>query len=136
MTRREHPTPAAGRRGGDLPAIVPVAGYVAECFWAGVTDEDLRALDARVGASVAELTGSGDTVSYLGSIFMRADEVVLCRFEGAEASVRRLAERAGIPFERIVEVSDSPGPVPGVRRTRITTSDDPTDQGSGTPKES
>jgi hypothetical protein len=34
---------------------------------------------------------------------MAEDEVVLCQFEGTAAAVREAAERAQIPFERIVE---------------------------------
>jgi hypothetical protein len=82
--------------------------YLAECFWPGVHESDLSALDDRVTASAAELAADGDVVRYLGSLLMRADEVVLCRFEGSEPAVRRVAERAAIPFERILEASRSP----------------------------
>jgi hypothetical protein len=84
--------------------------YVAECFWAGVTEADLREVDGRAEACAADLTRAGEPVRYLGSILMRADEVVLCRFEGSEPSVRRAAECAGIPFERIVQVAELPRP--------------------------
>jgi len=84
------------------------AEYLAECFWPGVKESDLRALDERVTASVASLAQDGGEVRYLGSLLMREDEVVLCRFEGPEASVRRVAEHAEIPFERILEASSSP----------------------------
>jgi hypothetical protein len=83
-----------------------VVSFVAECFWPGVTEEDLRALDDRIEASTAE----GDQVRYAGSILMREDEVVLCLFEGTGDAVRRAAERAGVPFERILESSHSPWP--------------------------
>jgi hypothetical protein len=43
-----------------------------------------------------------------GSILMRIDEVVLCRFEGGASAVRRVAEAAAIPFDRIVETVQSP----------------------------
>jgi hypothetical protein len=82
--------------------------YVAECFWPGVREADLRALDARAATSAAELSGEGEDVRYLGSLLMREDEVVLCRFEGSGAAVRRAAERAAIPFERILEAAASP----------------------------
>ena len=88
----------------------PVSEYVAECFWSGVQDTDLQALDERVTAVTADLVGSGDDVRYLGSVLMRADEVVLCFFAGSEASVRRAAEQASIPFERILESARSPWP--------------------------
>ncbi len=75
---------------------------------AGVEDADLRALDQRAAAAADDLATSGERVRYLGSMLMRADEVVLCRFEGTEGAVRSAAERAGIPFERILESAHSP----------------------------
>lgn len=81
--------------------------YLAECFWPGVREADLSALDERASASAAELSRDGRSIRYLGSLLMRKDEVVLCRFEGSEAAVRTAAERAAIPFERILEVSAS-----------------------------
>jgi hypothetical protein len=84
--------------------------FVAECFWPGVRETDLSALDQRVAARAAELTRSGEIVRYLGSLLMPRDEVVLCRFEGSETSVRRVAEEAAIPFERILEVASAPWP--------------------------
>ncbi|HKV87343.1 MAG TPA: hypothetical protein VJT78_05040 [Candidatus Dormibacteraeota bacterium] len=83
-------------------------GYVAECFWVGVGDDDLRLLDERATRSIASLAGDGENVRYLGSVLMRSDEVVLCFFEGSAAGVRRAAEMALIPFERILETAGSP----------------------------
>ena len=83
--------------------MAPATDFVAECFCPGVDEAALRELDARAGASAAELAGSGEPVRYLGSILMAEDEVVLCQFEGTAAAVREAAERAQIPFERIVE---------------------------------
>jgi hypothetical protein len=82
--------------------------YLAECFWPGVSESDLLALDERASASAAELSADGEAVRYIGSLLMREDEVVLCRFEGSEPAVRRVAERAAIPFERILEAGRSP----------------------------
>ncbi len=82
--------------------------YLAECFWPGVQESDLISLDERASASAAALSDDGVTVRYLGSLVMRQDEVVLCRFEGPESAVRRVVERAGIPFERILEAGHSP----------------------------
>jgi hypothetical protein len=78
-------------------------GYVAECFWVGVNEQDLRSLDLRAESTAADLTAKGEKVRYLGSILMRPDEVVLCFFEGSAASVRRAAVEAKVPFERILE---------------------------------
>ena len=51
-------------------------------------------------------------VRYLGSILMRDDEVVLCRFDGDEEAVRRVAVAAAIPFERILATAESTWPLP------------------------
>ena len=80
-------------------------GYVAECFWIGVTEDDLRLVDRRASAVDAIKRGR---VRYLGSVLVCEDEVVLCFFEGAEASVRRVALAAAIPFDRILETTTSP----------------------------
>src|SRR5581483_11483940 len=89
--------------------------FVAECFWPDVTEADLAALDQRLRAVAAEL-GSAQPFRYLGSILMREDDVVLCQFEGAAAAVRDAAERAGVPFERIVEtlLTSAGGPCPSL----------------------
>jgi hypothetical protein len=86
----------------------PALSFIAECFWPGVTAAEVEALDARAAAAAAELVRAGEPVRFLGSILMREDEVVLCQFEGAADAVRTAAERAGIPFERIVETAHSP----------------------------
>ena len=68
----------------------------------------MRAVDARAARASAELTLDGTPVRYLGSLLMREDEVVLCLFEGERAPVQAAAERAGVPFERILEAAGSP----------------------------
>ncbi len=84
--------------------------YLAECFWPGVTSVALHALDERAAAAADELARRGEDVRYLGSVLIVDDEAVLCRFEGVEAAVRRAAEDARIPFERILESASSPWP--------------------------
>jgi hypothetical protein len=86
-------------------------GYAAECFWPDVDEAAVLALDARAGGTAAELSLAGEQVRYLGSLLMREDEVVLCLFEGTKDAVRRAAEQAGIPFERILETAVSPWPI-------------------------
>lgn len=85
-----------------------MTSFVAECFWIGVTDDDLRHLDERAARAIERIEAGGDPVRYLGSVLMRADEVVLCFFEGTAEGVRRAAEDAAIPFERILETASSP----------------------------
>jgi hypothetical protein len=103
-----------------LPGVAPSLGrmtesgqtrqYVAECFWPGVDAAAVRTLDERAARAAADLTRGGTPVRYLGSLLMREDEVVLCLFEGAEASVREAAEQARVPFERVLEAARSPWP--------------------------
>ena len=84
--------------------------YVVECFWPGVQEADLRALDARVEAQTSAVNEEGSPVRYLGSLLLRDEEVVLCEFEGTATAVRAVAERAEVPFERILEAARSPWP--------------------------
>jgi hypothetical protein len=83
--------------------------FVAECFWPDVREQDVRELDERVAASV-EALGPEPPVRYLGSILIREDEVVLCQFEGPLAAVRRVVERARVPFERLLETTVAGSP--------------------------
>jgi hypothetical protein len=83
--------------------------FIAECFWPGVTELELGALDRRARACAEGASRAGEPVRYLDSILMRLDEVVLCRFEGTADAVQRVAERAAIPFDRIVETFQSNG---------------------------
>ena len=85
--------------------------YVVECFLARRRPRGSPRLDARAGASADELTRGGTPVRYLGSLLMHTDEVVLCLFEGDEPAVRRAAEQAEVPFERILEAARCPWPI-------------------------
>jgi hypothetical protein len=77
------------------------ASFVAECYWPDVHDEDVRMLDERIADSLA------DGVRYHGSMFIREDEVVLCHFEGTADAVRQVAERARVPYERLLATTVS-----------------------------
>jgi hypothetical protein len=79
-------------------------GFVAECFWPGVREADIEAADARARQSAEALDREGQAVRYLGSFLFPSDEVVFFEFDAVSAdAVRRVSERAAIPFERIVE---------------------------------
>ena len=79
--------------------------YVAECFWAGVREDELRELDRRIGASVTAVAGDDERARFLGWLHVIDDEVVLVLFEGPIGVVRRVAEHAEIPFGRILQVA-------------------------------
>ena len=84
--------------------------YIVECFWPGVSEADVHALDERAAATGRALAGDAAHAEYIGSILVRDDEVLLCLFEGSLEAVRLAAERAAIPFERILEAIDSTHP--------------------------
>ena len=79
------------------------ASFVAECYWPDVREDDVRALDERIAASLT------DDVRYLGSVLIREDEVVLCHFEGTADAIRRVAKRARVPYERLLATTVSGG---------------------------
>jgi hypothetical protein len=77
-----------------------VGEFVAECYWTGVSEADLDALDARVEASLSP----DGIVRYRGSMLVPEDEVVFCFFHAPSSrAARSAAERARVPFARIVE---------------------------------
>jgi len=69
--------------------------YTAKCFWPGVTEETVRAAAARAGA--------GDA-SFRGAYLLPGDALVLSLFEAeSTVAVKRMAEAAGMPCERVIE---------------------------------
>lgn len=74
--------------------------HVAECLLPGLSQATAETWGRRVRQEIAAPPGS--QVSYLGSLLMPEDEVLLCLFAGPEAEVRAVSERAGLPFERIL----------------------------------
>jgi hypothetical protein len=72
---------------------------IAECLLPGVTPELAEELGEQVKAEVAR---SRSPVSFIGSLLMPEDEVLLCLFAGPGAEVRSVSQRAGLPFERIL----------------------------------
>jgi hypothetical protein len=79
----------------------PAAGWqIAECLLPGITPAAVAALGERVRAELAR--GAHRHVSFLGSLLMPEDEVLLCLFAGPAAEVRAVSERADLPFERIL----------------------------------
>ena len=82
---------------------------MAECFWPGVTEQQLAFAGDR-----ARRAADGVHAHYLGSILVPTDEIALCLFEAASLDAASdLNRRAGIPFERILEVVRlGPHPLP------------------------
>ena len=97
-----------------MPAVERDASreFVAECLWPDVHEDDLHALDQRAAHETTRLAAGGRAVHYLGSMLMREDEVVLCRFAGEGDAVREAADAARVPFQRILETASSPWSLP------------------------
>lgn len=69
--------------------------YTAKCFWPGVTEETVRAAAARAG---------GDETAFRGAYLLPGDALVLSLFEAeSTVAVKRMAEAAGMPCERVIE---------------------------------
>jgi hypothetical protein len=83
----------------------PATSFVAECYWPDVHEEEVLELDQRIAASLS------DDVRYLGSVLIREDEVVLCHFEGTAEAIRRVAEQAHVPYERLLAATVSHPPL-------------------------
>ena len=77
-------------------------GYVAECYWPGVTQAALADALDRAEAASRELRRNGHDVTLRGAILLATDETVFCLFDGRETDIRAAGELAGVPFERIL----------------------------------
>jgi hypothetical protein len=86
--------------GSDAVTAWPAEGcHLAECLVPGMTAAIAESLGDRVRA---ELARSASPVSFLGSLLIPEDEVLLCLFAGPLTEVRALSNRAGLPFERVL----------------------------------
>ena len=78
--------------------------YLVECYSPGVRRDDVESAAERTAAACAQLRSGGVFVDYRGAILVPGDEVVLHLFNSeSEHAVRAASERAGLPFERILE---------------------------------
>ena len=84
-----------------MTAREPEPGWqIAECLLPGMTLPAAEELAQRITAELASRPRPG--VSFLGSLLMPGDEVLLCLFSGPRADVLAVSERAGLPFERVL----------------------------------
>jgi hypothetical protein len=80
-----------------------MTSYLVECYWPGINAETHAGAASRARAAVSELGREGRHLRFVGSILVPLDETVFCLFDGSEADVRAASERAGVPFERVLE---------------------------------
>jgi|SRR5579872_2995481 len=102
--------------GSDFVTPWPDAGcHLAECLVPGMTSVVAATLGDQVRS---ELARSNSPVSFLGSLLIPEDEVLLCLFTGPHTEVRALSERAGLPFERVVRCVGVGWPNPDDRKDK------------------
>jgi hypothetical protein len=78
--------------------------FLAERYVSSANPELAHLDAARASAASKEPTESGETIRYLGSTLIPSDETCFVLFEAPTAEeVRRLLERASLPYDRIVE---------------------------------
>lgn len=79
---------------------MPTRTYLVECYWPGVSEQQLVRVIGRALRHEAIWTD----VTWVDSVIVLADEIVLCVFEGPSKHAVEAATRcAGIPAERVVE---------------------------------
>ena len=78
--------------------------YMVERHLPGFTSEQLPAAAGAAKTTTAEMEREGTPVRYLRSTFVPGEEKCFCLFEGpSEQAVEEANDRAGLPFDRIVE---------------------------------
>jgi hypothetical protein len=86
-----------------VASAAAMARYLVELYWPNSGAEPLQGAADRLAESARRLSGEGNPVCYLDTIFLPTDETCLHLFEAAsEADVRAAAEKAGIDVDRVV----------------------------------
>jgi hypothetical protein len=76
--------------------------FLVECFWPGVTREQVEAANAR--AQEAALQRGGSSLRFVGSLLVPSDEVVWFQFTaGSSEEVVSTSREAKLPFDRVSE---------------------------------
>jgi hypothetical protein len=87
---------------------------VVECYWPGITEDEVRDALARIARAPIGTTTSGSPVRPMGCILMPSDGLALFLFEAPSAAmVHDRGTWAEVPFDRVVEavrIESSEGP--------------------------
>jgi hypothetical protein len=77
--------------------------FLVERYVPGATQERLRETSRQLAQAVDALAAEGESIRYLGTTFVPAEESCFSCFESSsEAAVRRSLEAAGVAFARIL----------------------------------
>ncbi|TML61312.1 MAG: DUF4242 domain-containing protein [Actinobacteria bacterium] len=78
--------------------------YMVERSLPGFSEEQLPGAAGAAKTASTRMTQEGTPVRYLRSTFVPQEEKCYCLFEGeSEEVVKTVQERAGLPYDRIVE---------------------------------
>jgi len=81
--------------------------YMVERSLPGVTMDQLGEAQKAAIETAGKMTASGQKVKYIRSAYVPGDQRCYCFFEADNAdTVKSLNERAGIPFNQVVEALD------------------------------
>lgn len=81
--------------------------YMVERDLKGIAMEDLAGAQKAAIATAADMRGEGTQISYIRSTFAPNDGRCMCLFDAESAGdVRALNDRAGLPYNRVVEAMD------------------------------
>lgn len=81
-----------------------MARYMVERSLPGFTKDQLPSAAGAAKGAAGELTAEGAPIRYLRSTFVPSEQKCFCLFESdSEETVRAAQERAGLPFDRILE---------------------------------
>jgi hypothetical protein len=73
----------------------------------GISMEQLAGAQAGAIATAQQMREDGEQISYLRSTFVPGESHCMCLFEAAsEEAVRRLNDRAGLPYTRVTQALD------------------------------
>ena len=77
--------------------------FLVERYLPGATQEELRETSRLLAEAADAVAAGGESIRYLGSTFVPAEESCFSCFEsGSEVAVRRTLEAAGVPYARIL----------------------------------
>jgi hypothetical protein len=82
--------------------------YTAKCYWPGI---DAVEFDRVASSRLSRRSTESLSTVYRGALLFPDDDLVLCLFGAASrAAVKRTAERARVPCERIIDSVWLPAP--------------------------
>ena len=81
-----------------------VRTFLVECYAPGIAEAAVREAGERAQRAVAAAAGAGETLEYLGALFVSGDEAAYHAFRAMDAArVETVSRAAGLGFTRIVE---------------------------------